>query len=153
MQTRPDYCRCIKAGEDVAPISPLEQNYYYARRFRQQYRDAPKEDILKRLLELTEVCIDNKRPYYIRRQHKHRSKHHKRCFVCGEIKAYIYHHIILIKNGGYDFSPNRISICKKCHRLVHYWMNPLFKQMERNMEREQMLQGVHLKAIKEEGKY
>lgn len=78
---------------------------------------------LQLLLEMTTVKVDNKRgrismrDEFINKRHKRDSK----CFTCGR-KAQERHHVILIKNGGTNQGGNIVSLCLKCHNLLHPWM-------------------------------
>ena len=55
---------------------------------------------------------------------RHSLKSHSICFIC-HLKAEIRHHIIPLKNGGLNSRRNLISLCNRCHRLIHPWLNPL----------------------------
>lgn len=45
------------------------------------------------------------------------------CKVCERLKAYCFHHMIQLINGGRDSGANRIRICMVCHKRIHPHMN------------------------------
>jgi hypothetical protein len=82
-----------------------------------------KDEKIDKLIELSKIKINNKQPYKRRRSRTH-SPNGKPCWVCKTNKATCQHHIIQIKNGGYDSGINRIPICDSCHIEIHPWMAP-----------------------------
>jgi len=121
LYVRDDFCKCIKSGESISPISPLEINYALAFKFKREHKKSSKFAKIEDLKHLALIKIKgNPRSYFARRKKTHASTKH--CFVCKYNKAFCQHHIILLKNGGYDTGINRIPICKSCHSEIHSWM-------------------------------
>jgi hypothetical protein len=116
-----NYFRHIRQGIDEEPKTAFEKNYYYACRFKKFCKNLEKEAIIEQLKIMSFLVImDNKQSYFKRRSKKHSI--HKRCFVCKEKRAFYQHHIVLLKNGGYDNGINRIPICENCHKEIHNWL-------------------------------
>lgn len=42
-----------------------------------------------------------------------------RCQACGTVKSLQVHHIQLRSHSGTDIEENLITLCHRCHRLVH----------------------------------
>lgn len=116
-----DYYKKIRKGLLIEPKTAFEKNYFYAYNFKKEAKGLDKYQILARLKILSNLIIkDNKQSYLKRRSKKHRSK--KICFACKKESAHCQHHIILLKNGGYDNGINRLPICDNCHSLIHDWL-------------------------------
>ena len=112
-------------------ISAWEQNQDYALMFKKGSTHLTKKQKIVALRKLSEIVVaGNRQSYRKRRLKKHRGW--GKCFVCKDNKAIFQHHIILLKNGGYDSNINRIPICEYCHAEIHDWMMPLSikKQIE-----------------------
>ena len=116
MKQRPDFCKKIRSGNNIEPITPFEKNYALCWKFKKEFATKKSSEILDELCHLSFITINQKTPYTKRRGKKHPIL--KKCWVCKE-KAFYQHHIIQIKNGGYDSGINRIPICKKCHTKIH----------------------------------
>ena len=100
-----------------------EENYSLCRKFKGKYKKAPTYVKLIKLIELSSYEL--KLPAYRDNYLKNRARKHgirKKCWVCGA-KAFYQHHIILLKNGGFDNGINRIPICDGCHKEIHPWLN------------------------------
>lgn len=54
------------------------------------------------------------------RKQTHRMTNHP-CRVCGK-QPTITHHIILLKNGGFNKHSNLIRLCELCHAKIHDWL-------------------------------
>jgi hypothetical protein len=118
---RVDYFKNLKKGIIVEPKGAFENNYLICFLFKKQFKDKGRKEILERLIELSKLKIDgNTQSYAHRRRKKHKS--YKKCFVCKTNISNYQHHIILLKNGGYDNGINRIPICGGCHMIIHPWM-------------------------------
>jgi hypothetical protein len=121
MKTRLDYFKKIKKGLFLKPETAWEIGFYIGWSFKKAYQKCKDRSILiKQLIRLSEVKIDNNYPYEKRREKKYGCK--KRCWVCEHNKAGYFHHIVLLKNGGYNWGFNRIPICPQCHKQIHTWM-------------------------------
>ena len=118
---RKEYYKAIRQNKDIKPITPFETNYYLAYNFKKRAKTLTTEQKLEELQNLANVKLDNSQSYKKRRAKKHRSK--KKCFVCGQETSNCQHHIILLKNGGYDSGINRIPIGEKCHLIIHPWLS------------------------------
>ena len=120
MKQRKDFCKKIKRGEKIDPKTPFEINYYECYKFKRDFRKTKKPETLKELKRLSAFHISGTPQAYERRRLK---KHpiRKSCFVCRAL-AFYQHHIILLKNGGYDNGMNRIPICNSCHKELHNWL-------------------------------
>jgi len=106
------------------------RNYNLANHFRFDYEDKSPSERLKRLIELSEIKLEDSNVNY----EKKRAYHYpvrKHCYVCGE-PACFTHHIILLKNGGYASSVNRIPVCKDCHNEIHPWLKIRDERKELN---------------------
>jgi hypothetical protein len=124
---RKDYYSSVRKGKAPKPESAFEENYHICWNFKKR---AKKYDFNTKIFELKRladiVLTGNLISYSKRRKAKHKTA--RKCFCCGN-KAFYQHHIILLKNGGYDNGINRIPICHECHVLIHPWMmlpNKLF---------------------------
>lgn len=107
--------------------------YVICHKFKCKYHNKEKQYKISRLKQLSSEKIANSIPYEQRRTKKHCVPVNKKCWICYG-KATVQHHIILIKNGGYDNGINRICICDNCHELIHDWM-PI-KRRERKLDEE-----------------
>jgi predicted PP-loop superfamily ATPase len=76
------------------------------------------------------VKFNNRRTYDQRRSKTHGYHSRKLCQVCRENRGVVNHHLITVKNGGYDAGNNRIQICSKCHEKIHPWMGERKKKAE-----------------------
>ncbi len=122
LKQRSFYYRQIKKGKDVFPLTAFEKNYYLIYKFKKLIKGKSKEFVIDCLKEISKIIIaGNKTPYLKRREKKFKTK--KRCFVCKTQKAYYFHHIVLLKNGGFNSRLNRIPICEDCHKQIHEWMH------------------------------
>jgi 5-methylcytosine-specific restriction endonuclease McrA len=45
----------------------------------------------------------------------------RKCFVCG-LRAYAWHHVIQVQNGGTNHRGNLVPLCEMCHAEVHPWL-------------------------------
>ena len=120
IKQRKDFCKNIKKYKEIIPQTPFEWNYFYGFVFKERSKKHLRWEVLEDLKELSEIKLSIGIPYLKRRVKKHRSR--RKCFVCKDNKSYCQHHIILIKNGGYDNGINRIPICKECHEVIHPWL-------------------------------
>jgi len=123
----PTYFIKVEKGRHIRPISPFEVNCYFAYKFRKQNVRFTKLEKILALKQLAKIIIDNPRSYKKRRK-KHFFVDKKRCFVCWHNWASCPHHIILLKNGGYNNGLNRIPICESCHCEIHSWIVPDYVQ-------------------------
>lgn len=44
-----------------------------------------------------------------------------KCWTCDK-RPEVRHHIIALKNGGGNSRRNIISLCRRCHSLIHPWL-------------------------------
>jgi len=113
-------------------VGAWPRNYNLANHFRFDYKDKSPSEKLKRLIELSEIKLeDSKVNYGIKRDYHYSTR--KPCYVCGR-QAYYHHHIILLKNGGYASSVNRIPMCEDCHKKIHPWLE--LKEAEKELDRD-----------------
>ena len=117
MKTRKEFFKTVKQGKSLEPITIWEKQYYYGWVFKKKFKNRSMIDKLNRLKELSKIIIGNSK-----KQRKYHYAGNKICFVCKKKKAYCWHHLILIKNGGYDNLLNRIPICNNCHSFIHAWL-------------------------------
>lgn len=129
-QARKNFRLKVKGGH---PPGEFGKNWRMCRKFKKDYANKRHEEKIARLKELAEVQINNKTSYVRRRAKKHHGNG-KLCWVCRNRMAECQHHIIQIKNGGYDNGVNRIPICSFCHGEIHEWME--VEQVMTNEERE-----------------
>ena len=122
-----------------SPSTSFEAMYLVCFEFKKKFFNQPKMLKLKALIKLSKQTFANSRTYADRRAKKHPVHISKKCWVCNG-KANIQHHIILIKNGGYDNGINRINICNKCHEEIHDWMSTVRKEKEFLEEYEQVVE-------------
>lgn len=101
--------------------SAWEENYKICDEFKRIFKTAEQKLKIQKLCELSKrvLRLEQKRSYGERRKKKHPIR--KQCWVCKK-SAFYQHHIILIKNGGFDSGINRIPICEKCHKEIHNWL-------------------------------
>ena len=114
----------VKKHIEVFPQTPFEYNYFLCATFQRDFRHKTMREKLDKLIELSKIKL-NKEHFYIRKRKPHKSK--KLCFVCKKNFSSFQHHMILIKNGGYDCSINRIPICHDCHEIIHPWLQRIEK--------------------------
>jgi 5-methylcytosine-specific restriction endonuclease McrA len=116
---RVDYYKKLRKNKVEIPKSAFEKNYFIAYTFKEAYKICKDKNILlRRLKDLAEIKIEgNTQSYSKRREKKHWSR--RKCFVCKSSRSDYQHHIVLLKNGGYDNGINRIPICSDCHKLIH----------------------------------
>lgn len=95
--------------------------------FKKLVQDKPKKDILKMLCGYTQTKLTNNFIPYYKRRHQKLGKPYRKCYVCKVNQANCYHHIILIKNGGFAQPVNTIEICNDCHVLIHIWLKKAYK--------------------------
>ena len=121
MKTRLDYFKRIKQGKFIKPETAWEIGFYVGWSFKKAYaKCSNKYLMINRLKALSNINIDNTYPYSKRREKKYLCQ--KKCLVCKHNKASFYHHVVLLKNGGYNYGFNRIPICKPCHQEIHTWL-------------------------------
>jgi len=85
---------------------------------------AKQSDKVKLLKEMANVKIFSKDSYIERRVEFYKDnklRRTRKCLVCRE-SADIRHHIILLKHGGKNIPRNIVSLCNKCHELIHPWL-------------------------------
>jgi len=116
-----------------SPNTSFEAMYKVCFEFKKKFHNKTPEEKLRKLIKLSNQHFKNSRPYEERREKKHGVSVGKKCWVCKD-KANIQHHIILIKNGGYDNGINRVCICNKCHEKIHEWMPAQRKERETQEE-------------------
>lgn len=46
------------------------------------------------------------------------------CQNCGDVEDLEDHHIVPLKDGGYDIPSNIVRLCRGCHMLIHYGWKP-----------------------------
>jgi len=80
---------------------------------------------------MAKIKFSNNVPYDKRRKRSYNYYKSENCFVCG-VAAEVVHHMILIRNGGYDSGFNRICLCNSCHASIHDWL------MDETIERKEM---------------
>lgn len=117
---RIDYFKRIRKGERIEPKTSFEENYFLCYLFKKTYKNKLCKEILEKLIELSKIkLIKNSQSYEKRREKSHKTN--KWCFCCHHPSKY-QHHIILLKNGGFDSGINRIPICETCHKVIHPWL-------------------------------
>jgi 5-methylcytosine-specific restriction endonuclease McrA len=126
-KTQP-YPRKQKKKKKIRFGDRFGRQFYICKNFKKVFFNKNKEDIIFRLRQLSRKVFQNTIPYEERRKRKHWVKRGTLCFCCKNT-AVVQHHIILVKNGGYDNGINRIFICEECHNLIHDWL--VISQLER----------------------
>mgnify|MGYP000909049559 CR=1 FL=1 len=99
----------------------FEETRRVCKDLKRRFRQSSFEEKIKRLREIAEIKIDCKQSYKRRMSRKHGGEG-KRCWVCVDRLATCQHHIILLRNGGFDNGVNRIPICNECHANIHDWL-------------------------------
>lgn len=93
-------------------------------------KDCPtKDDRISLVIRWSHLKMDNRRSYEQRRFKTHGRYSRKLCQICREKRGIVHHHIITIKNGGYDTGNNRIQSCPECHEKIHPWMR--YKEIDK----------------------
>ena len=45
------------------------------------------------------------------------------CFLCGTVDRWlVWHHAVLVKNGGSRNPWNLVALCQPCHKSIHPWL-------------------------------
>ena len=104
-------------------------------KFTELIKGKSKELVLSKLRELCKVKIQNRIPYFIRRKKNKSVYIGGKCVACG-IKSTVYHHVIMIVNGGPNRKENLVPLCTKCHQEVHPWIVPKEPQDIVDMDKE-----------------
>lgn len=48
----------------------------------------------------------------------------RECFACATRERLLYwHHIIAVQHGGDSHRRNLVAICRRCHALIHPWLD------------------------------
>ena len=112
-----EFCSQLRKGKRVVALTPFHRNYKMCWKFKRDFKHKDSGFKLRELCRLSLIKIDdNTQTYEKRRSNKHRAT--KPCWVCTSW-ASCQHHIIQLKNGGYDNGINRIPICVDCHEVIH----------------------------------
>ncbi len=82
-----------------------------------------KDKILSELKAWAQVGKGTHIPYHVRRKKILGLRLRKACYACGN-RAQLFHHVILIKNGGENKIGNMVELCKDCHSEIHIWLEP-----------------------------
>ena len=93
------------------------------KKFKRSLKFKSQNHILQRLQEKSYIKVYNPKNYASRRKTKLPCGKWRKCFVCNKQRGDFWHHIVLLKNGGYQHKHNRIPICELCHNKIHPWMN------------------------------
>lgn len=54
---------------------------------------------------------------------------HFRCALCDSDRGLQIHHVVLRSQGGTNYPQNLITLCWKCHAVVHGTMMPGYEEM------------------------
>ena len=89
-----------------------------------RYNEEKKLNLLKdyafKSLGRRRACIREK--FDRVKQTRHSLRSHQCCFVCGNM-AEVRHHIIQLQSGGQNSKRNIVSLCKRCHKAIHPWLD------------------------------
>ena len=108
----------LVANRSNGPVGNFKINHDICDKFKGEFTHKTKQERIDELRRLSNIKIKNNISYKERRSKVHRGRGRK-CWVCRCLYAYCQHHIIQLKNGGYDNGINRIAICHVCHELIH----------------------------------
>lgn len=111
----------VRRGKISIVKTGFHKNYLICFNFKKNFKFKRKIDKIDELKRLSLVSVENRTPY-IKRRSKKRYGNNKICWVCNINEATCQHHIIMLKNGGYDNGINRIPICNECHSEIHTWI-------------------------------
>jgi hypothetical protein len=117
-----NYFKEAKRHIFIKPNSAYENGFIIGWGFKKAYQKCVDKGVLINMLKhLSNIVIKGRKCSY---QHLREKKYSckKKCWVCKINKATYYHHIILLKNGGYNYNWNKIPICPDCHKLIHNWL-------------------------------
>ena len=100
-----------------------EESYIVCEDFKNNFREAPIDIKIARLIELAKYVLsqEGRKISYEEKRKRKRRPQKSTCWVCRK-KPYCQHHIILLRNGGFDTRNNRIDICEECHKKIHPWL-------------------------------
>jgi hypothetical protein len=116
------FFKAVRRGDPVKATTPWEECYQVCWNFKKKFRKKSKKEIVGELQCFSMVVLSPSKshPYRVKRERKFATK--QKCFVCKISKAFYFHHIILLKNNGFNSGINRIPICEDCHKEVHSWL-------------------------------
>ncbi|MBA7574843.1 hypothetical protein ES708_16658 [subsurface metagenome] len=83
-------------------------------------------DKLIRLMGFDRVYLSYTSPFWLELSRQVKVRDHQRCRSCGGTKTLDCHHIVPVKHGGTNLSGNLKTLCRKCHRVRHFWITWYF---------------------------